>query len=104
MGVLLDSGVDEERQVNPCLEAALDNAPKDHGGKAPLTTAQVLDPSLLLPLTAEGGHRGYVHYPGSLTTPPCTEAVDWFIMEDPVSVSDHQVHNRGTMQVLCMCT
>ena len=37
------------------------------------------------------GHRPYFHYTGSLTTPPCTEELDWFVMMDTVPVSDHQV-------------
>ncbi len=37
------------------------------------------------------GDRGYWTYSGSLTTPPCTEGVKWFVMEQPLSVSREQV-------------
>jgi|SRR5581483_979273 len=30
---------------------------------------------------------GYYTFPGSLTTPPCTEAVTWFILKRPITVS-----------------
>lgn len=36
-------------------------------------------------------NRDYYHYRGSLTTPPCSEGVRWFVMKDPVEVSRSQV-------------
>lgn len=33
----------------------------------------------------------HYYYKGSLTTPPCTEAVDWFIFKKPIEVSAAQV-------------
>ncbi len=40
-----------------------------------------INPLFLLP-----PERSYFSYPGSLTTPPCTEGVDWFVMAEPVEV------------------
>jgi carbonic anhydrase len=40
-----------------------------------------INPLFLLPQ-----ERSYFSYPGSLTTPPCTEGVDWFVMAAPVEV------------------
>ena len=31
------------------------------------------------------------HYQGSLTTPPCTEGVEWFIIGDPIAMSKLQI-------------
>lgn len=33
----------------------------------------------------------YYHFEGSLTTPPCTEDVDWLILKTPVEVSKEQI-------------
>jgi carbonic anhydrase len=34
--------------------------------------------------------RGYWTYMGSLTTPPCTEGVRWFVLEQELSLSRDQ--------------
>ncbi|MCB1152611.1 MAG: carbonic anhydrase family protein [Deltaproteobacteria bacterium] len=46
------------------------------------------DPSVLLP-----SRRDYFLYEGSLTTPPCTEAVSWLLLEEPFPVSKKQIEN-----------
>jgi carbonic anhydrase len=52
-----------------------------------------VDPSALLP-----SKRDYFRYNGSLTTPPCTEGVRWFVMKEPLTVSKAQVfHFLSTM-------
>lgn len=44
------------------------------------------DMNLNLPLT-----KTYFTYTGSLTTPPCSESVEWFIFKEPITVSLKQV-------------
>lgn len=36
-------------------------------------------------------NRGYWTYMGSLPAPPCTEGVRWFVFENPVNISQHQL-------------
>ncbi|MGH9725409.1 MAG: carbonic anhydrase family protein, partial [Candidatus Acidiferrales bacterium] len=35
--------------------------------------------------------RGYFTFAGSLTTPPCTENVTWYVLKQPVEVSPAQI-------------
>jgi len=48
--------------------------------------AEEVNPGGLLP-----ADRGYWTYVGSLTAPPCTEGVRWFIYEDTLTVSREQL-------------
>jgi carbonic anhydrase len=45
-----------------------------------------IDPNALLPI-----RRGYYRYPGSLTTPPCAEIVEWLVLATPISVADADI-------------
>jgi|HubBroStandDraft_4_1064222.scaffolds.fasta_scaffold67112_2 carbonic anhydrase len=48
--------------------------------------ADEVDPAGLLP-----ADRGYWTYTGSLTTPPCTEGVRWFVFEEELTISRDQL-------------
>ena len=37
------------------------------------------------------GEQGLLHFAGSLTTPPCSEDVTWFVLKTPVQVSADQI-------------
>ena len=45
-----------------------------------------IDPNALLP-----ARLGYYRYPGSLTTPPCSEIVEWLLLTDPIHVAESDV-------------
>jgi carbonic anhydrase len=36
-------------------------------------------------------NHAVIHYTGSLTTPPCSEGVEWYVMETPIELSKKQV-------------
>lgn len=44
--------------------------------------------------------RGYYNYIGSLTTPPCTQGVNWFIFKEPITVSLEQVETLRSLMPL----
>lgn len=48
-------------------------------------------PQALLPKARPDGRRAYATYPGSLTTPPCTEGLVWVVFLDKVPVQATQV-------------
>lgn len=56
--------------------------PQVSGGKAGIE----LDPRGLLP-----GNRDDWTYQGSLTTPPCSEIVDWMVVKEPLEVAEADI-------------
>jgi carbonic anhydrase len=60
------------------------NLPLEKNEDVPARVA--LDLNELLP-----ADRRYYTYMGSLTTPPCTEGVQWVVMRQPVTVAPEQI-------------
>jgi carbonic anhydrase len=46
----------------------------------------IFNPATFLPKS-----RAHYRYVGSLTTPPCTEGVNWIVMTDPKTISDEDI-------------
>ena len=79
VAVLLDRG-----SVQAVVQTVWNNLPLE---KYQETKARVtIDLSQLLP-----ADRRYYTYMGSLTTPPCSEGVQWVVMRHPVAVSQEQL-------------
>jgi carbonic anhydrase len=68
---------------NAVLAALWPHLPKSAGTSEKVT--EEVNPGGLLP-----ADRGYWTYQGSLSTPPCTEGVRWFVFEQELSVSRDQ--------------
>uniref|UniRef100_A0A7S3VU25 carbonic anhydrase n=1 Tax=Dunaliella tertiolecta TaxID=3047 RepID=A0A7S3VU25_DUNTE len=85
VGVLLERGA---KEPNPAVQLALDAAPRQSNVK--VQAPRSLSPMALLP-EPKNDHRPYFHYIGSLTTPPCSEGIDWFVMSQTVKITDKQV-------------
>ena len=69
---------------NKQLQSTWDIMPPKAGQKAMLTSA--IFAGDLLPKD-----QTYTRFNGSLTTPPCSEGVSWFVMTNPIEVSEKQI-------------
>jgi carbonic anhydrase len=80
VAVMLTSG-----GANPLIEKLWHNLPKEKGTEVVLGAIKI-NAADLLPK-----NRAYYTYTGSLTTPPCSEGVTWFILKHPTSISSDEV-------------
>ena len=76
VAVLLQQGED-----NPLVHELWNDLPKEKEKEEFLNNVRI-DAARILP-----ADRAYYTFPGSLTTPPCTENVTWFVLKHPVTVS-----------------
>lgn len=75
--------------ANPALQTVLDNAPDGLSTATPNNLT--INPTDLLPATLTPITRAYYTYAGSLTTPPCTEGVNWYVLKTPIQISAAQL-------------
>lgn len=75
----------QEGKANAFLKPVFDHFPAQ-GKPEESVSAATLDLTQFLP-----AQRGYYTFDGSLTTPPCTEGVRWFVLKHPVQASAAQV-------------
>ena len=80
VGVMMKVG-----EHNRIIEGIWQNAPINTGDTKVVESVE-LDASALLPESLE-----YYKYGGSLTTPPCSEGVQWHVMKDPIELSEQQL-------------
>ncbi len=80
LGVLLNEGKD-----NDAIKVLWDNAPKSEGPEV-MPEKVKFNPSSLVPAALT-----HYSYEGSLTTPPCTEGVNFYILKTTVDIAKKQV-------------
>lgn len=80
-GVLIQEGDD-----NATFQSILDNVPQTPEERN-VDSGIRIDPWLLLP----ENKKDFYSLAGSLTTPPCSEGVDWYVYTDPITISKAQL-------------
>lgn len=87
IGVMINEG-----KESAALKAIWDDMPEEAGDKEKVKV-KGFDASAFLP-----ENREFFHYAGSLTTPPCSEQVRWFVMKNPIEFAKDQIDKfKGTI-------
>jgi carbonic anhydrase len=71
-------------RANPIIEQVWEHMPASEGQEE--AAGVELNPAGMLP-----HDTGYYMYMGSVTAPPCTEDVQWFVLKTPVDTSAAQI-------------
>jgi carbonic anhydrase len=81
LAILLKRG-----SANSTIQRIWEHMPLTESKEVEIAGVEV-DPAGLLP-----NITGYYTYMGSLTAPPCTEGVAWFVLKTPVDISAEQIN------------
>lgn len=76
----------ESGSANSTVQKLWDHMPKTEGQQE--VTGVEFSPAALLPSARDSS---YYMYMGSLSAPPCTEGVTWFVLKHPVEMSEEQI-------------
>ena len=96
VGVMFEAG-----KADPNLAKIFHNVPKKAGEK--IEVSSTVNPISLIP-----SNHSHYQYMGSLTTPPCSEGVNWTVLNTPKEISEEQIqifneyyaHNNRPLQAI----
>ena len=86
LAIFLDPG-----KENALVKAVWSNLPQAKDKENVVANVTINAIELLPP------DKGYYKFPGSLTIPPCTEDVTWFVLKTPVQVSADEIARFGKL-------
>jgi carbonic anhydrase len=90
MAILAVRLAENQDAPNAVLATLFSQLPRKAGETTKIT--DLVNPGGLIP-----ADRSYWTYMGSLTTPPCTEGVRWFVFQQPVTLSRTQLRNYTSL-------
>jgi carbonic anhydrase len=73
-------------KANETIQKVWASIPAEIGKEQTASDGAMISAYDLLPAKPD-----YFAYEGSLTTPPCTESVQWFVMQQPIEISQEQL-------------
>lgn len=79
VGIFITIGKENNKTVDALIDAASANNEKKF----------TVEDGDLMPLLPKD--TNYFHYQGSLTTPPCSEGVQWYVLKTPIEVSEQEI-------------
>ncbi len=85
VAVLLDKG-----GANATIDTIWNHLPKEKEKETSVDAT--VDAAALLPVD-----KGYYTFQGSLTTPPCSEQVRWFVLKTPTKVTESEIMAFGKL-------
>ncbi len=88
IGLLIQAG--QENQLMKTIWAQIPET-----GKVNTIKDISIDVSSFLP-----ANQSYYNYQGSLTTPPCSEGVDWYVMKQPIEADKAQIEQFSAIYQL----
>ncbi len=90
MAIVAVRMIENQDAPNAVLATLFSRLPRKSGDTVKI--ADLINPGGFLP-----ADRAYWTYMGSLTTPPCTEGVRWFVFQQPVTLSRTQLRSYTSL-------